>query len=515
MRILAFKPGHDGSVAYLDGNSLRALLEPEKDSFPRFHHLTPSLVLQAAAHFEEIPDVVAIGGWHRLSFTGVMSVGAGYSGLEPVLDGRQRFFGKEVRWFSSTHDRSHLLCAYGLSPWPQGEPCYALLWEGDAGAFYRIGEDLEIEELGRVVDKPGRRYVHPYELADPGFPVFDWGDTIAGKMMALAAFGAPGKPSREELELIELFLDGPFEAIPAKSRIRSELRDAGVESAAFKSFARKFSDALFERFFDYAEKNLNEGLPLLIAGGCGLNCDWNSRLRESGLFADVFVPPCVNDSGSALGTAIDALHHYTGRAKIEWDVYAGEDFVNDSPPPGIDCRPAGPAAVADLLASGQVIAWVQGRCEMGPRALGNRSLLAAPFDTRVRDRLNAIKQREPYRPVAPVCLQEDVSEHFAWEGPSPFMLYVAEVKDPRLQAITHVDGSARIQTVEESENPPLHRLLVDFRERAGAGVLCNTSLNFSGRGFINHLSHLSKYCLEQGIDAWVVGDRIYRPAGTS
>ena len=97
-------------------------------------------------------------------------------------------------------------------------------------------------------------------------------------------------------------------------------------------------------FYDYAERNLTEGLPLLISGGCGLNCDWNRMWRECGLFSSVFVPPCPNDSGSALGTAIDAQWFYTGRATIDWDVYAGETFVEDVVPD--PARYDGPAARA-------------------------------------------------------------------------------------------------------------------------------------------------------------------------
>ena len=168
--------------------------------------------------------------------------------------------------------------------------------------------------------------------------------------------------------------------------------------------------------------------------------------------------------------------------------------------------------LAAFLLDGHVIGWVQGRYEMGPRALGNRSLLASPFPAAMRDRLNSIKQRESYRPVAPVCLEEDVGRDFDWVGPSPHMLYFQRVRSPTLQAITHVDGTARVQTVNQNQNPRLHRLLTEFRELSGHGVLCNTSLNFKGRGFINRMSDLIRFQKAADIDGMVVGDKTYIPS---
>lgn len=122
-------------------------------------------------------------------------------------------------------------------------------------------------------------------------------------------------------------------------------------------------------------------MPLLVAGGCGLNCDWNTKWRESGLFCDVFVPPVANDSGSAIGTAIDAQFHFTGNPKVAWDVYSGLDFFSDQ---AVDASKFDEwnlniSTVAHMLASDLIVGWANGRYEIGPRALGNRSILAAPF----------------------------------------------------------------------------------------------------------------------------------------
>ena len=140
--------------------------------------------------------------------------------------------------------------------------------------------------------------------------------------------------------------------------------------------------------------------------------------------------------------------------------------------------------------SGDVIGWAQGRYEIGPRALGNRSLLAAPFSVRARDQLNRIKQRETFRPIAPIYLAEDFDLQFENHGYSPYMLNFQRAETSNLNAITHVDGSARVQSVTEDQNPQMYSVLRQFRKLSGVAVLCHTSLNFKGRGFVNHLSQL-------------------------
>jgi hydroxymethyl cephem carbamoyltransferase len=233
--------------------------------------------------------------------------------------------------------------------------------------------------------------------------------------------------------------------------------------------------------------------------------------RRSGQFSSVFVPPCPNDSGSALGTAIDALQSMTGSPYIEWDVYSGLEFKHDTEPdPALWLRrPAEPHAVARALGNGHIIGWVQGRWEIGPRALGARSILAEPFHERTRDRLNAIKKREDYRPIAPCCQIEDAAAAFHESFADPYMLYFRTVRSSELRAVTHVDGAARAQTVSRDSNPALHRLLTAFAGQYGLGVLCNTSLNFKARGFINTMSELAEFCQSHDLDGMVVGDVWY------
>lgn len=225
----------------------------------------------------------------------------------------------------------------------------------------------------------------------------------------------------------------------------------------------------------------------------------------------MFVPPVANDSGSAIGTAIDAQFHFTGNPKVVWDVYSGLDFLTDDAVNAayFDEWEPNVATVAGMLASDLILGWASGRYEIGPRALGNRSILAAPFEASTRERLNVIKQREQFRPIAPVCLEDDAEKWFGCNYPSPFMLYTHRASTDALAAVTHVNRTARIQTVSALTNRPLFELLTAFKQLTGYGVLCNTSLNFKNKGFINTMSDLSAYTLQHQLDGFVVEGRIF------
>lgn len=508
MRIVAMNPGHDSSVVYIDGGRLVSSIEAEHDSNPR--HSGPSVdnIAKFINCLEEPPEVLALGGWWgtNASYFGIdgSAIEASSKQLESVA----------IRRFSSSHERSHIWASYGLSPFEQGVPCYVLVWEGEIGSFYSISNDLTIEKIATPLDRPGQRFSSLYELADPSAPGTSCGYSYdaAGKLMALASFGEVGRSNDAEDEVVAALMS---DRVVLKDDLSSSLlANIGVEDQRLKNAAAKLSSAMFDRFFQSARQFAVDRRPLLVGGGCGLNCDWNSKWLNSDLFSEVFVPPCVNDSGSALGTGIDAQRHFTGNAKLTWTAYPGEIFVEGSDVvDGFSRKLVDFDEVSEALLQGRIFAWVQGRCEMGPRALGNRSILAAPFNAATRDRLNAIKQREPYRPIAPVCLEDDVDEWFEGKIQSPHMLFLHRVRRPGLEAVTHIDGTARLQSVRHVDNPLLHRLLTAFKSRSGVGVLCNTSLNFKGKGFINRMDDLRKFVVERGVDGMVVGEYLYQVQG--
>lgn len=512
MNILSFNPGHDGAIAYLRDGHLMFSIESEKDSNYRYSPVSSHDVFKVLGELEERPDVICSGGWwpREAQITG-SPPHVGYRGIaeSEIVVAERRLLGDSVRYFSSSHERSHLLCAFGMSDLPKGTPCYALVWEGAIGAFYEIDPALNITLISNVMNQPGNRYTSIYGLADPTFPknapFSRFSD--AGKLMALASFSTRVTASPEEEELISFLLSSPDVRLDLYEGVKgSKYYNVGIDDDEFRNFVGIFSDRVFDTFYRFAEGNLTKRLPLIIAGGCGLNCDWNTKWKDSALFSDVFVPPVANDSGSAIGTAVDAQFHFTGNPKINWNVYSGLEFQLDCDfdPDRYDMRKTDPHEIADMLASDLILGWVSGRYEIGPRALGNRSILAAPFRESTRVRLNEIKQREQFRPIAPVCLQDDAETWFSCGHESPYMLFTHRTTTEVLAAVTHVNGTARVQTVSAATNENLHELLVAFKKRTGYGVLCNTSLNFNGKGAINNIRDLDAFAVNHGLDGFVV-----------
>jgi hydroxymethyl cephem carbamoyltransferase len=456
-----------------------------------------------------------VSGYNKYSKAVSLPVESGYFGVhdEARRVRKETFFGKTMDVFSSTHERSHILCAYGMSHFSEREPCYVLVWEGRIGSFYEVDENIVIRPLGRVMEDPGRRYTFIFALAEPSIASARgrMKCSDAGKLMALTSFSKRRPYTTTERILADTVLQEKniFE-LEKRNFVDHELYNVGVESEIFKNFSGNFSDSIFDIFYNFAKKNLKKKFPLLISGGCGLNCDWNTKWKGCGLFSDVFVPPVPNDSGIAIGTAIDALLYYEKKAKIKWNVYSGKNFIEEDIASQVGSVPLDYEQVAQFLVHNKVIGWVQGRAEIGPRALGNRSILASPFNKNMQERLNRIKQREQYRPIAPICIEEEFARYFEGNiSSSPHMLYFQMLKTSQLSAITHVDNTARAQTVTYDQNKYIHTLLLEFKKITGFGILCNTSLNFSGMGFINRSSDLLVYGREHGLDGFVINDRFY------
>lgn len=517
MKILSYNPGHDGAIVYLKDGHLMFSIEAEKNSNYRYSPVSSHDVFNALGELNEIPDIICTGGWWPREEPILGSYAyAGYRGVykSDIIIEKRHLIGKPIHYFSSSHERSHLLCAFGLSDLPKGMPCYALLWEGEIGSFYEIDSDFNITLLANVLNEPGNRYAAIYGLADPTFPknapFSRFSD--AGKLMALASFSNRRSLLSEEKKMIDFLLDSPHVQLNLYDDLESSrYYNVGVNDPEFRNFAGIFSDKIFDIFYQFAKANMKKGMPLIIGGGCGLNCDWNSKWKESGLFSEIFVAPVANDSGSAIGTAIDAQLHFTGNPKIDWDVYSGLNFDSSCSfdVSQYDIYEANNDLIADMLTNNLILGWVNGKYEIGPRALGNRSILAAPFLDSTRIRLNEIKQREQFRPIAPVCLEEEAKKWFGCDQPSPHMLYTYIAKTDALAAVTHVNKTARLQTVSSDTNPNLYNLLVTFKERTGYGVLCNTSLNFNGRGFINKIDDLSSYVIKHNLDGFIVEGRSY------
>lgn len=323
------------------------------------------------------------------------------------------------------------------------------------------------------------------------------GEGNGGKVMDLAPYGdaqAAGLPPLE-VEGMQVGIPRAWQALlgePGRFRFgasRASFTDCANLAAAGQ---HAFEDALLALA---GWLQLHTGLDTLcFAGAAALNGAANDRLLRDGPFRRVYIPPAPGDAGAAIGCAIHGLvevagqgsdfrwsHDYLGPAPQLADIEAALDGAGDLIVEHPRGRDALCARMLDLLCSGRVVGLYQGRSEFGPRALGHRSILADPRRERMRDRINArVKEREWFRPFAPVVAEERACQYFDLRVPTPFMQFAVPVRSsvmPLLAAVTHVDGSARLQTVGPSDDPLLRALLAGFEVRTGVPVLLNTSLN--------------------------------------
>lgn len=288
----------------------------------------------------------------------------------------------------------------------------------------------------------------------------------SGTLMALASITNRSGATPEEERLLEHLISSSVVQRDRYPDVAHEpLYNVGVEDPEFRNFTGIAGDSIFHTFFRVAETHLTRRLSLLIAGvvgvgAGGLKFDRTSQWVASGLVPQADVPPVANDSGSAIGTAVNAQWHFTGDQTIFGDVYAVDDFDSSGPvkQDHYDIDDAGPEQVIDFLAQGLILCWVNDRDKIGPRALGNRSILAAPFADALR-------------------------------------------------AVTQVHRSARIQTVSTASNGPMFDLLTGFKARTGYRGLCHSPLNFNGKGFINRIDALDRSAKRRELDSIVVGGR--------
>lgn len=310
------------------------------------------------------------------------------------------------------------------------------------------------------------------------------------KVMAMASYGTPRFADRFR-ELVYATGDGGFRTEPVDWTAFGAEWDDRVDLAC--SVQQVLEEVLLDLVGWLRSRTDHENLCL--AGGVALNCVANSTLHRSGLFDDIWVQPAAGDSGTALGAALSLAAEAGEPIAPMPSAALGRDWSDDEIGAALTEaavpheRPHDLAAtVGDALADDQVIGWFQGRSEFGPRALGRRSLLADPRNKHNLDRLNAVKGREQFRPVAPMVLAERAADIFSGGPiPSPYMLFVHDVApdwQARIPAVTHVDGTARIQTIDRTDEL-MHATIGRFGQRTGVPVIVNTSFNTAGRPMVD------------------------------
>jgi carbamoyltransferase len=419
------------------------------------------------------------------------------------------------RWHYVKHHVAHAASAYLAAPFDR-TAVLTLDGRGEkATTCYGIANGNEFEILGQV-NMPHSLGIL-YEQVTHFLGFLHSSDEY--KVMALASYGKP-RFLEAFREMIHLGPNGQYTIDPPDLERFGPARQRGGPLEQWHyDLAHSLQVVLEETVLELARwlHGETKAENLCLAGGVALNCVMNARLRDRGPFKRIWVQPAAGDAGTALGAALWVDQHQRGGKRIwqmdhaflgpSFEDHEIEEFLRWTQVPYRKLTNIADETAA-ILEQDKVIGWCQGRMEFGPRALGARSILASPIHSQMQSRLNEIKDREDFRPVAPVVLEEEAANWFTGADVSPFMLFIYDVpadKADRIPAVRHVDGTARIQTINRRQNPLYYDLLKAFQARTGVPVLVNTSFNTRGEPVVCTPRDAVECFWTSPLDALVIG----------
>jgi carbamoyltransferase len=545
MKIISLHNGHDASITAMQDGHILYHWELERHYEKRYivgiYH--GNLVAETLMGYclpklgwtlKDV-DAICFAGlyndeqWSHTEFASIIK-DQSYNALErPCVEWKAQWRGKEMQFFASLHHLNHMAYSYYTSPFDK-----ALLFAYDGMGDFNIttmygtaaGSSIECKH-NFLVDEPPvlcNRIGLAFGALQKVFPFFTGIELgVPGKAMGLSSYG---KPNDEWRAPIREFISGYGRHMSEIQKIAKQLglSGHGPESHIAQDFLATLQSES-ERYVVNLLTHLRDkhGIrKLCLSGGCALNVLINSKVAP--LFDQVYIPPACSDTGQSLGSALYYWHHvlknhfsgmvwhnpYLGDGLIDLELISNyktryKNLTHKRFDSGLLDR------VATFLAEGKIVAWAHGRCEIGPRALGNRSILCSPANPRMKDTLNQkVKHREWWRPFAPVCLAEDYKNWFDIDHEQPYMLEAPQVKKPELVgAITHVDGTARLQTVRKSQNPLLHELISKFKNRTGIPMLLNTSLNGQGKPIANTVRAILDLLESSDLDYAVIDNYLF------
>ena len=549
---------HDSSACVLKDGQLLVAIEEERLSRQKhtqeFPHRAIQRCLQTAGMTPDDIDIIAFSIQPKLHLaTKALYAARRLDKALPFINhefvwgwARQRTIGKwyrslwgnkesrpRIEWVN--HHLSHVAGTFLVSPYEEA----ALLSIDGSGewatAFLGHGQGTRISEYTQSFFPHSLGSVYEAVTAFCGFkPMYD-----EGKTMGLAPLGDPERFYPAASRIV---------AVTAEGNIQIDLRYFGYQFWEHNYCSPKFiatfgrprgagepieqhhmdTAAAFQRVLEDAALRMcavlrrkTQAKHLVIAGGVALNSVMNGRILRETDFEDLYVMPAAGDNGTAIGAAY-YVHNITlgnKRSFLHNNPYVGTAYDNQRLGEIIqECKLNAvyheeiEVETAKILASGKIIGWFQGAMEIGPRALGNRSILADPTQPHMKDKINAeVKHREAYRPFAPSVPVEHLQDYFDIKVEVPFMLKVCQVLEQKksvLPAITHVDGSARVQSVRAEINPRYHRLMMEFGKLTGVPVLLNTSFNIMGEPIVESPYDAIRCFFSTGLDVLVLGNYV-------
>ena len=531
---------HDSAAALLEDGRVIAAVEEERFTRKKFDDDFPKMAIEWCLNEAGISpskiDSVAFYDKPVLKFERLLDnyIAVAPRGLYSFLDTIPKWLHKRL-WIKSDimkslngfkgdiifpeHHLSHAAYSFFTSPFDET----AILTTDGVGEWSTTsigkGEKNSVELLQDI------RWPHSLGLFYSAFTYFLGFQVNEGeyKLMGLASYGKPKYYDLILENLIDVKDDGSihlnmdyfaftYDKVMTNQKFSDlfgiKRRDENEEVSQIHfdigaSAQRVLEDVLL-KMVEYVYKK-TKSKNLCLGGGVALNGVANYRILQESSFENIHIPPSPGDAGSAIGAAqyLYYSHHKQNRElqvdstkKIIENVYVGPSYSTDEIKKFLDQKGIKYEILDDteivkncakLISEGNVVGWYQGKMEWGPRALGNRSILADPRRKDMKDILNEkIKHRESFRPFAPSILEEHVSEYFEMNIPSPYMLMVAPVKKPeKIPAVTHVDGTGRLQTVSKNSNPLYYKLISEFYSLTGVPVIINTSMNVKGEPIVN------------------------------
>lgn len=528
MIVLGLNFAHDGSACMVkDGKLLCAISSERVTRIKKFHGVTPEVInylFEETGYGINDVDAIALSQYYLDRSNNTLKI---YhegkqikDAIHAVFDNDYMkteglLFDKKIDTYIFSHHLCHCASSFYTSSFDKAL-CFSLDSSyGDirSNSMYYFGNGKKLE----VIECPGLMIGVAYTIFTQNLGLGP-GYLKAGSTMGLAAYGKPLPVLTNKLEkyINNCFFER-FSKIDYRvyfndlwkewSRREEKFDKSEINSKLSMDLAASIQ-LLFEESILKSIKNFDYKINnnLCLSGGSFLNCNINSRIINETNYKNVHHFPACGDDGIAIGAALYLSHHIFDQNRNNYSdreiCYLGKKYDDIE----VDYK-----YIAKLLSNNKIIGWFFGESEFGPRALGHRSILADPRNYHNRELLNFyIKNREWFRPFAPVVLEDECDKWFDLNIRSPFMLYTCNVKNPnKIPAVTHVDNSARVQTINENMNPQYFKLLTEFFKLTNVPVLINTSLNGNGEPILETEEEAIEYFNNSNLDAIVINGKIY------